>query len=89
MHFVVIHEELLDSGLLIPVHTVGLISIETKSAEETREGDIVTICTKVDVNLVVHGELIDRVDAILNYLLDDAKAFGVEDENKSSVEASQ
>ena len=89
MHLIIIHEKLLDPRHQIPLHPVMLVRIQAQSAEVTRESDVVTISAEVDIDLVVHRELVDRVNTVLNNFLHDAHSFGVEDEHKSTIKAGE
>lgn len=89
MHLVVVHEELLDPRRQVPLHPMMLVRVQTEGAKIARKGDVVSVGAEVDVDLVVHRELIDRVDAILDDFLHDAHPFCVEDEDEAAIEAGE
>lgn len=89
MHLIIVHEELLH-----PSHQVGLdpmrpVRVQGEGAEEGGERDVIAVGAEVHVHLVVHGELVDRVDTIFDNFLDDAEAFRVEDQHEAAVEAGE
>ena len=86
MHLSVIIKELVDSSARILLGFMPLSGVERQCTVETCQSNLVSIFRPVDVYMVVHGVLIDRVDAILYYFLDDLHVLHVEDKSDSSVE---
>lgn len=89
MVFVVVGEELLDTSALVLGSKVSLRGVETDSSIVGRHRNEVSIWREVGIILVVHAELVNGVDAILDNFLDNEPLSDIVDHVESVVVADQ
>lgn len=87
MHLIVIREELLDSGTTILAFDVRVCRVQTQCSKHRAECYVLSVLAPIDIHVIVHGELIDRIDAVLDDLLHDLLLPDVVDDTCSSIEA--
>lgn len=89
MHCIIVHEELLHSSSQVALNLVVLVGVETQGSKVTRKSNIVTVGRKVNVDLVVHCELVNRINTVFYNFLNDTHALSIKDEHESTIEAGE
>ena len=89
MHLVIVGEELLNSCSLVLGFLVSFRCVKTECSVKRSEGDACPIITEINVNSVIHRELLDGVYPVLVYLLDYLPLSNVVEHGDPPIEATE
>lgn len=89
MHSIIIGKELLNSCVLILDGFVMLSWVQTQRSINWWKCYVISILWKINVNSIVHGKLIDWVNSIFYYFLNDLHALNIIQDRDATVKASQ
>ena len=85
MHFIIISEELLNSGCTVFVLQMRQIAVETQCSIEAWECNIIAVRCPVHINLIVHYKLVYWINPILHNFLNYIHLFHIINNDDASI----